>query len=164
MRSLNEIRGHRERLEREVGLLLDEEKQAEAVAAMPYSQVLAAGLDQKMIQLPDQEVRVKDPVSGGEKGVKLARFDLIPPAALEELACVYGRGAQKYAANNWRKGYAWGLSVGALQRHLSKWLQGGERDEMGNHHMIQVAWHAFCLYTFQRFGLGTDDRQEANHE
>jgi dATP/dGTP diphosphohydrolase len=157
MRSLNEIRGHRERLEREVGQLLDEEKQAEAAAAMPLhpAQVLAAGLD--------QEVRVKDPVSGGEKGVKLARFDLIPPAALEELACVYGRGAQKYAANNWRKGYAWGLSVGALQRHLSKWLQGGERDEMGNHHMIQVAWHAFCLYTFQRFGLGTDDRQEANN-
>ncbi len=107
------------------------------------------------------EVRVIDPKTGGAKGVKLARFDLMPAQFLWELAECYGRGAKKYDDNNWRKGYAWSLTIGALQRHLSLWLRGATRDEDGNHHLAQVAWHAATLFTFQHFGLGTDDRPEA---
>ena len=104
-----------------------------------------------------KEVRVVDPVTGGEKGTKLARFDLIPPEASWALAEVYGRGAKKYADKNWEKGYKWGLSVAALERHLNLWKRGEKLDEDGNYHIIQVAWHAFCLFTFELRGLGTDD-------
>ncbi len=113
-------------------------------------------------QMASTEVRVVDTVTGGEKGSKLARFDLIPPEALWALAEVYGRGARKYADRNWERGYAWGLSIAALERHLSLWKSGETFDNgeggTGAHHLSQVAWHAFTLFTFQLFGLGTDDR------
>lgn len=105
------------------------------------------------------EVRVKDPNTGGEKGSKLARFDLIPTRALWLLAEVYGRGARKYADRNWERGYAWGLSIAALERHFNAWKSGESIDEeTGCHHLAQVAWHVFTLLTFSYFGLGTDDR------
>jgi hypothetical protein len=104
------------------------------------------------------EVRVTDPTTGGQKGQKLQRFDLIPGEPLWELAEVYGRGAKKYADNNWAKGYSWRLSFGALNRHLWAWWRGEERDELGNHHLAQVAWHAFTLLWFQKYKRGTDDR------
>ncbi len=108
------------------------------------------------------EVRVVDPVTGGEKGSKLARFDLIPPEALWALAEVYGKGAEKYSERNWQRGYKWSLSVAALCRHLFQWIMGERYDkETGCHHLSQVAWHAFALYTFDMKGLGTNDvRQE----
>lgn len=108
------------------------------------------------------EVRVTDSKTGGQKGVKLARFDLIPHEPLWELAEVYGRGAKKYSDDNWRKGYSWRLSIGALFRHLCLWISGQKRDEEGNHHLAQVAWHCFTLYWYERFSKGTDDRSTSN--
>ena len=35
---------------------------------------------------------------------------------------------KKYADRNWEKGYAWGLSVAALRRHLAEWLKGESID------------------------------------
>jgi Domain of unknown function (DUF5664) len=108
-----------------------------------------------------EEVRVTDPTTGGEKGQKLARFDLIPTRALWLLAEVYGRGARKYADRNWERGYAWGLSMAALERHWNQWKSGESIDEeTGAYHLAQVAWHAFALLTFQLCGLGTDDRSK----
>ena len=105
------------------------------------------------------EVRIIDPKTGGQKGQKLQRFDLIPGEPLTELAEVYGRGAKKYSDDNWRKGYSWKLSCGALNRHLWAWWGGEERDgETGNHHLACVAWHAFTLLWYQRHKKGTDDR------
>ena len=43
------------------------------------------------------EVRIVDPTTGGEKGQKDARFDLIPQEAIWMLAEAYGRGAEKYS-------------------------------------------------------------------
>ena len=43
------------------------------------------------------EVRIVDPNTGGEKGQKDARFDLIPQEAIWMLAEAYGRGAEKYS-------------------------------------------------------------------
>jgi len=108
--------------------------------------------------LPSTEVIVTDAVSGGQKGQKLERYDLIPTEAEEELARLYGIGTVKYADRNWEKGYKWGLSVGALRRHLARWLLGESYDqETKRHHLICVAWHAFALYIFELRGLGTDD-------
>ncbi len=107
---------------------------------------------------PEREILVTDPKTGARKGRKLAQFSLMPPEFLQELAEVYGRGAAKYSVRNWECGYAWSLSLDALMRHLNAWQRGEQRDELGNHHLAQVAWHAAALYVFERFGLGTDDR------
>jgi len=108
----------------------------------------------------DDEVRVTDPKTGGQKGMKLARFDLIPPEYEWELAEHYGKGAKKYADRNWEKGYDWSLAYQALRRHLNQWWRGEDRDpETGTHHLIAVIWHAIALYTFQLRGLGNDNRK-----
>ena len=108
--------------------------------------------------IQNEEIRVVDPQSGGEKGAKLARFSLIPPDALWELALHYGRGARKYADRNWEKGYKWSLSVDALERHLTQFKMGEWLDEeTGTPHIIAVAWHAFALFVFKVRGLGTND-------
>jgi hypothetical protein len=106
-----------------------------------------------------REIRVTDPETGGEKGSKPERFDLIPVGPLTELARLYGRGANKYAPNNWRQGYKWSLSFAAMQRHAWQFWNGQSDDpEMGTHHLASVAFHAFALLEFDRAGLGTDDR------
>lgn len=112
----------------------------------------------KSLTNPAFEERIVDKTTGGEKGSKLARFDLVPSEAMWALAEVYGRGARKYADRNWEKGYAWGLSVAALERHLHLWKQGESIDEeTGCHHLMQVAWHAVALFIFELRKLGADD-------
>lgn len=107
------------------------------------------------------ETRVTDPVTGAQKGSKLARYDLIPSDVLLALAEHYGRGARKYADRNWEAGYRWGLSFAALMRHAWAWWGGEDVDEeTGSSHMTAVAWHAFALATFQARGRGTDDRDD----
>ena len=66
--------------------------------------------------------------TGGMKGVKLERFDLIPAGPLQDLATLYGRGAAKYAEHNFRKGYEWSKSYSALQRHANAWARGESWD------------------------------------
>lgn len=94
------------------------------------------------------EVRITN-ATGAQKGSKLARFDLIPPAALTELAEHYGKGAAKYADRNWEKGTDWHLNYAAMMRHAWQFWNGEDRDEeTGSKHMTAVAWHAFALATF----------------
>lgn len=112
--------------------------------------------------MDSNEVRVTDPVTGGQKGVKLERYDLIPDVALDEVATVYGVGASKYEDRNWERGYKWSYSLGALKRHVSLWAQGEDYDfgpgGTGRHHLACAAWHCLTLMTFQFCGTGTDDR------
>lgn len=97
--------------------------------------------------------------SGGEKGSKLARFDLIPGDALWQLAELFGRGAAKYEARNWERGYAWSLSFAALQRHAWAFWNGEDVDpEMGVPHSVCAAWHALALTRFITQHPDFDDR------
>lgn len=97
--------------------------------------------------------------TGGEKGVKLARFDLIPPEPLRILAEHYGRGALKYDAHQWRNGYEWSKSFAALMRHAWAFWAGEDLDaETGSPHMAAVAWHAFALLEFAIDHPAHDDR------
>lgn len=58
----------------------------------------------------------------------------------------YHKGAQKYAAHNWRKGYEWGKSYAASRRHFGQWVRGERYDEeMGTHHLIAAIWHLVTL-------------------
>lgn len=104
------------------------------------------------------EVRTTS-VTGGQKGAKEARFDLIPPEALRILAVHYGLGAAKYADHNWRKGFEWSKAYAALNRHLTAFWGGEDLDpETGSPHMAAVAWHAFTLLTFMQEQRQFDDR------
>lgn len=97
--------------------------------------------------------------TGGEKGTKLERFDLIPVGALSTVAHLYGKGAAKYSENNWRKGYEWSKSYSALQRHANAFWNGEDLDpEMQLPHMASVIFHALALITFMQEQPGFDDR------
>lgn len=125
--------------------------------------------------------------TGGQKGTKLARFDLIPIGPLTELARHYGRGALKYANHQWRNGYEWSKSYSALQRHLTAFWNGQDLDtcpsnlegcafvtsegepfegvpgvscynHTGGHHLDAVMWHAFTLREFYNTYPEHDDR------
>jgi hypothetical protein len=107
---------------------------------------------------PSTEVRTTSS-SGGEKGVKPERFDLIPVGPLTELARLYGRGAEKYAARNFERGYEWSKSYAAMQRHLNLWWSGEDTDpETGAPHVINAAWHCFALALFMATHPEFDDR------
>lgn len=73
------------------------------------------------------EIR-KTSSTGGQKGVKAERYDLIPTGPLRELALHYGAGAKKYADHQWRKGIDWSDLYAALQRHANQWASGEDYD------------------------------------
>lgn len=66
--------------------------------------------------------------TGGQKGVKLERHDLIPTGSLELLAIHFGRGARKYDPHQWRKGYEWSKSYSAMMRHMRAFWSGEDFD------------------------------------
>lgn len=119
--------------------------------------------------MDQKETRVTSE-TGGAKGRKLARFDLIPQDSLQEIAEHFGKGAEKYAPNpetgldNWRHGYPWSLSYGAMLRHASAALGGEDIDEeTGSKHLAAVAWHAITLmHQMNTPGMREkfDDRQD----
>lgn len=110
-------------------------------------------------QVGDDEIVTEDPSTGGKKGSKLARFDLIPVFPLWETARHYGVGASKYAERNWERGYKWSLSFAAMMRHAWKFWSGESYDpETGTHHMAAVIFHAMAMMEYEFTGTGTDDR------
>lgn len=107
----------------------------------------------------DSETRIVNPETGGAKGRKLARFDLLPWEAIWKVAEHYGRGANKYDDHNWRRGYDWSLSLGALGRHYAQFAAGEDYDEQtGSHHMAAVAFHALTLLVYADEHPDLDDR------
>jgi hypothetical protein len=115
------------------------------------------------------EVRVTSP-TGGQKGVKLAAFDQVSPEVEWLIAEHFGKGARKYAAHNFRKGYSWSRSYSALRRHLAEFWAGKDYDEhqdwckpdcnehTGSLHIVAVAWHAMVLTEFFLHHKEYDDR------
>ena len=98
-------------------------------------------------------------VTGGQKGTKLARFDLIPTRPLWLLAELYGQGAKKYADNNWRKGYDWSLSYAAAQRHMNMFWAGEDIDpEMGVPHTVCAMFHMMALTEYLTTHPAFDNR------
>ena len=97
------------------------------------------------------EVRITDPTTGGQKGQKDIQISYIPYEALGELSKVYVYGAEKYARDNWKKGYAWNLNVDALYRHLGLFNDGEDLDpESGLPHIAHCAWHCLTLLWFMK--------------
>lgn len=102
--------------------------------------------------------------TGGEKGVKPERYDLIPVEAMGLVAQLYGVGAQKYSEHNWRKGYEWSKSYSALQRHTNEFWKGVDLDpETGLPHLAAVVFHSLTLMTFMMEHPDFDDRYRAEN-
>lgn len=92
-----------------------------------------------------------------------SRLDLIPPEAIEALGHLYRAGAEKYAPRGWEEGMSWGRCLGAMLRHVFKWMRGEDYDpETKAHHMIAVMWNAAALYTYHVRKKGTDDRSSVS--
>lgn len=86
------------------------------------------------------------------------RMDLLPFAALTEVAHVMTFGAQKYAPYNWQ-----GLSVsrlfGASLRHLWAWWLGEDDDpETGRPHLAHAACCVLMVLEQTLFRREYDDR------
>lgn len=105
------------------------------------------------------EKRIVNETTGGAKGSKDERFDLLPWDELAELSRLYGFGAKKYEPRNWERGYAWSLSFAALHRHLCAFWGGESVDaETGCNHLASVVFHAFALMRFEQAHPELDDR------
>ena len=101
--------------------------------------------------MSDQEFRKAD---GGK-----ARYDLLPPHALDEIAHVLAYGADKYGADNWRAGAAWSRYFAAAMRHLWAYWRGENLDdETKRHHLAHAACCVLFLLECARCDIGTDDR------
>jgi dATP/dGTP diphosphohydrolase/uncharacterized protein DUF4406 len=103
--------------------------------------------------------------TGGEKGVKPERYDLIPWDAMDEVAKAYAFGATKYADRNWEKGYEVGKSIAAAFRHLRAHAMGQEFDSEAAslgwkvRHLGQVGFHVLALLAWLLRGTeARDDR------
>ena len=106
----------------------------------------------------NKEVRVVAE-TGGAKGQKAARFDLLPWDVIWADAEHYGYGARKYADRNWERGYQFSLSIAALGRHFAAFCRGEDIDpESGNHHMTAVRFHAAALIRNGQAHPEMDDR------
>lgn len=128
----------------------------------PYIQEAARQKYQREFDKLTKEKRTTSR-TGGQKGVKLARFDLIPAFPLWQLAELYGRGAEKYEPRNWELGYEWSKSFGSLMRHAWLFWNGEDIDEeTGMPHMSCVAFHAFALEQFRKDHPDFDDRPRSD--
>lgn len=106
-----------------------------------------------------KETIVTDPVTGGQKGDKLAKMGCLDPIALMRLAEVAGMGAEKYDSYNFMKGYSWQSTYNAIQRHLNSFWAGEYLDDQsGLPHLAHAMWHCHTLISFYERGLGADDR------
>ena len=78
-----------------------------------------------------------------------ARFDLLPPGAMEAVAAVYTYGANKYEDRNMERGMAWGRVYGAIHRHLNAFWNGEDKDpESGMLHVTHAAWGCLTLIDY----------------
>jgi hypothetical protein len=104
------------------------------------------------------EVRTTS-ATGGQKGVKPERFSLLPVKGLAAISRVFGFGATKYAAENWRRGYEWTKSLDALQRHIQAFIDGETYDpESGEPHLGHAGFHILVLLTWlEEQGEGVDN-------
>lgn len=124
--------------------------------------------------------------TGGQKGVKAERYDLLPFDALDEVARLYAYGALKYDDHNWRRGYEWSKSFASMMRHARAFWMGETYDvcpggaESGEcpyeqmfdengvwthcsfhsqcHHLACVEFHANALIVFTDAFPEFDDR------
>ena len=90
------------------------------------------------------------------------QWELMPVAALEEVAKVFTYGAKKYDPDNWRKGFPWRSVFGSGMRHMMAWLGGEDVDpESGIHHLAHAACNMLFILEYTKTQVGVDDRYKS---
>lgn len=86
-------------------------------------------------------------------------MSLLSRTALEEISKVLEFGANKYAADNWRKGFKWRRTLDAAMRHLTAFMDGEDVDpESGLSHLAHLGCNIMFLLEFQKTHPELDDR------
>lgn len=93
-------------------------------------------------------------------GATKVPYDLIPEGALAEMAMAFLEGASKYGKYNWRAmGVRSSIYYSAMRRHMAKWLNGEEADEMTHvHHLGSVMACCAIILDAQLCDKLNDDR------
>lgn len=87
------------------------------------------------------------------------RYDLLEPFAVEQLAKVFTKGAEKYAPNNWLKGLPWMEVAASMKRHIAAFEKGEDFDEeSGLLHIAHAAWNAMALISYYKHRPEFDNR------
>lgn len=103
------------------------------------------------------------------------RYELISDVALQELAKVYTKGAEKYSdydangnliydgSSNWRQGLPWMDAMASVQRHIQAWKNGEDNDpELGDtKHLAHAAWGLFAILEFYKTHPELDNRNHS---
>lgn len=90
------------------------------------------------------------------------RYDLLPPYAIHQLACVMTKGAEKYAPINWEKGMEWSKCLASLKRHIAKFEMGIDNDEeTGLLHLAHAMTNCAFLIEYYKIYPQGDDRSQA---
>lgn len=110
-----------------------------------------------------QVVKAVSPVSEPKCASKYdsgkPRLDLLDDDFMEAVAHVMGFGAQKYAANNWRKGIEYSRLIAALRRHVAAFAKGDNiDDESGLEHLAHAGCCLMFLHWMSRNRGDLDDR------
>lgn len=138
------------------------------------SAILQVPIPQVMQQIEHEKVfgstsTITTPVSTnggtGSTGTAL-KFDqdklplhLLSTEAMNQTAAVLAFGAQKYAAHNWRKGFAWSRPLAAAMRHITAFNAGEDKDpESGLSHLAHAACCIMFLLEFEKTHQELDDR------
>ena len=102
----------------------------------------------------------------GANGGTALKFDenklplhLLSTEAMNQTAAVLAFGAEKYAAHNWRKGFAWSRPLAAAMRHITAFNAGEDKDpESGLSHLAHAACCIMFLLEFEKTHQHLDDR------
>ena len=96
---------------------------------------------------------------------KKIRMDLVPYDAVNEIAKVLTFGAEKYSERNWENGMDWSRAFGALQRHLTIWYHGQDKDkETSLSHLASAGCCLFFLIAWELRQVGVDDRPKLSED
>lgn len=86
-------------------------------------------------------------------------MSLLSSIAMVKVAEVMSFGKKKYAAHNWRGGFAWSRPAAAALRHIFAWLGGENKDpETGLSHLAHASCCLMFLLEFESTRVELDDR------
>lgn len=94
--------------------------------------------------------------TGAQRDVRenKGRYDLIPPMPLERVAKLFERGAKKYEARNWEKGFPFDRQMDSLLRHANQYLAGDRSED----HLAAVIFNAMTVMHYEEMiALGKMD-------
>jgi len=103
--------------------------------------------------------KTKDDGCAIRSTLQKVRVELLPQAALTEVARVFTFGAANYGDQNWRGGFAWSRCRAAATRHAMKFSMGQDKDdESGLYELAHEITNLLFLLEFQLTHTGVDDR------